>query len=200
MLWFSTVSGVCSYSLSLQEAVSAATNEERLGKIHNVIQQLPPPHYRSGSKLSTAPWWLQMEVLLVSEKGQSCSMMSVPLWGSWAINTHFSSHLKMENFNWVMNPPPTLSWLHLLVRESITDDVFHPIFFMCTPGLWSTSWDTSPAWPPPAPLPICTLKTWRLSGHRTSSGNCQHGLNAVWAAVQSSTCYNEWTATCLSGK
>uniref|UniRef100_A0A1A7Y973 Rho GTPase activating protein 32 n=1 Tax=Iconisemion striatum TaxID=60296 RepID=A0A1A7Y973_9TELE len=29
------------------EAVSAATDEERLLKIHNVIQQLPPPHYRS---------------------------------------------------------------------------------------------------------------------------------------------------------
>ncbi|XP_077402567.1 rho GTPase-activating protein 32 isoform X3 [Vanacampus margaritifer] len=29
------------------EAVSAATDEERLIKIHDVIQQLPPPHYRS---------------------------------------------------------------------------------------------------------------------------------------------------------
>ncbi|XP_068173217.1 rho GTPase-activating protein 32 isoform X2 [Antennarius striatus] len=29
------------------EAVSAATDEEKLVKIHNVIQQLPPPHYRS---------------------------------------------------------------------------------------------------------------------------------------------------------
>ncbi|XP_017283840.1 rho GTPase-activating protein 32 isoform X2 [Kryptolebias marmoratus] len=29
------------------EAVSAATDEERLLKIHNVIQQLPPPHYRT---------------------------------------------------------------------------------------------------------------------------------------------------------
>lgn len=34
-------------SLPPQEAVSAATDEERLVKIHNVIQQLPPPHYRS---------------------------------------------------------------------------------------------------------------------------------------------------------
>lgn len=30
----------------LQDAVSAATDEERLIKIHDVIQQLPPPHYR----------------------------------------------------------------------------------------------------------------------------------------------------------
>ncbi|KAJ7995519.1 hypothetical protein DPEC_G00245420 [Dallia pectoralis] len=29
------------------DAVSAATDEERLAKIHNVIQQLPPPHYRT---------------------------------------------------------------------------------------------------------------------------------------------------------
>ncbi|XP_029302151.1 rho GTPase-activating protein 32-like [Cottoperca gobio] len=29
------------------EAVSAATDEDRLVKIHNVIQQLPPPHYRT---------------------------------------------------------------------------------------------------------------------------------------------------------
>ena len=29
-----------------QDAVSAATDEERLVKIHDVIQQLPPPHYR----------------------------------------------------------------------------------------------------------------------------------------------------------
>uniref|UniRef100_A0A7N6FLZ2 Rho GTPase-activating protein 32 n=1 Tax=Anabas testudineus TaxID=64144 RepID=A0A7N6FLZ2_ANATE len=29
------------------EAVSAATDEERLIKIHDVIQQLPPPHYRT---------------------------------------------------------------------------------------------------------------------------------------------------------
>ncbi|CAL1570658.1 unnamed protein product [Knipowitschia caucasica] len=29
------------------EAVSAATDEERLVKIYNVIQQLPPPHYRT---------------------------------------------------------------------------------------------------------------------------------------------------------
>lgn len=43
--------------LSSQEAVSAATDEERLVKIHNVIQQLPPPHYRSGLKLTDAPWW-----------------------------------------------------------------------------------------------------------------------------------------------
>ncbi|NXT64081.1 RHG32 protein, partial [Chaetops frenatus] len=28
------------------DAVSAATDEERLVKIHDVIQQLPPPHYR----------------------------------------------------------------------------------------------------------------------------------------------------------
>ncbi|KAG9348591.1 hypothetical protein JZ751_002329 [Albula glossodonta] len=32
---------------SKAEAVSAATDEERLIKIHDVIQQLPPPHYRS---------------------------------------------------------------------------------------------------------------------------------------------------------
>ncbi|KTG32928.1 hypothetical protein cypCar_00016897 [Cyprinus carpio] len=31
----------------MEEAVSAATDEERLIKIHDVIQQLPPPHYRS---------------------------------------------------------------------------------------------------------------------------------------------------------
>ncbi|KFP46201.1 Rho GTPase-activating protein 32, partial [Cathartes aura] len=30
-----------------QDAVSAATDEERLVKIHDVIQQLPPPHYRT---------------------------------------------------------------------------------------------------------------------------------------------------------
>uniref|UniRef100_A0A667XFU1 Rho GTPase activating protein 32a n=1 Tax=Myripristis murdjan TaxID=586833 RepID=A0A667XFU1_9TELE len=29
------------------EAVSAATDDQRLVKIHNVIQQLPPPHYRT---------------------------------------------------------------------------------------------------------------------------------------------------------
>ncbi|KAB1254870.1 Rho GTPase-activating protein 32, partial [Camelus dromedarius] len=29
------------------DAVSAATDEERLIKIHDVIQQLPPPHYRT---------------------------------------------------------------------------------------------------------------------------------------------------------
>ncbi|RXN07981.1 rho GTPase-activating 32-like protein [Labeo rohita] len=29
------------------DAVSAATDEERLVKVHDVIQQLPPPHYRS---------------------------------------------------------------------------------------------------------------------------------------------------------
>ncbi|CAB1349016.1 unnamed protein product [Coregonus sp. 'balchen'] len=33
--------------VSSSEAVSAATDEERLVKIHNVIQQLPPPHYRT---------------------------------------------------------------------------------------------------------------------------------------------------------
>lgn len=32
----------------LKDAVSAATDEERLIKIHDVIQQLPPPHYRLG--------------------------------------------------------------------------------------------------------------------------------------------------------
>lgn len=42
-------------SLSSQEAVSAATEEERLVKIHNVIQQLPPPHYRSDLQLTAAP-------------------------------------------------------------------------------------------------------------------------------------------------
>lgn len=31
---------------SPKDAVSAATDEERLIKIHDVIQQLPPPHYR----------------------------------------------------------------------------------------------------------------------------------------------------------
>lgn len=30
----------------VKDAVSAATDEERLIKIHDVIQQLPPPHYR----------------------------------------------------------------------------------------------------------------------------------------------------------
>ncbi|XP_061596635.1 rho GTPase-activating protein 32 isoform X3 [Cololabis saira] len=38
-----------SYQLydKFSEAVSAATDEERLIKIHDVIQQLPPPHYRT---------------------------------------------------------------------------------------------------------------------------------------------------------
>jgi len=49
-------------SVSSQEAVSAATDEERLVKIHNVIQQLPPPHYRSGFKLTAASWWLEVEM------------------------------------------------------------------------------------------------------------------------------------------
>lgn len=50
-------------SVFLQEAVSAATDEERLVKIHNVIQQLPPPHYRSAFKLAAAaPWWSEVEM------------------------------------------------------------------------------------------------------------------------------------------
>uniref|UniRef100_A0A8C9NWJ8 Rho GTPase activating protein 32 n=1 Tax=Serinus canaria TaxID=9135 RepID=A0A8C9NWJ8_SERCA len=36
-----------SFPASFQDAVSAATDEERLVKIHDVIQQLPPPHYRT---------------------------------------------------------------------------------------------------------------------------------------------------------
>ena len=44
------------------EAVSAASDEERLVKIHNVIQQLPPPHYRSGLKQLAASWWPELEV------------------------------------------------------------------------------------------------------------------------------------------
>uniref|UniRef100_A0A803YR02 Rho GTPase activating protein 32 n=1 Tax=Meleagris gallopavo TaxID=9103 RepID=A0A803YR02_MELGA len=41
--------GFVSKSLSalFQDAVSAATDEERLVRIHDVIQQLPPPHYRT---------------------------------------------------------------------------------------------------------------------------------------------------------
>lgn len=41
----------------LKDAVSAATDEERLIKIHDVIQQLPPPHYRLGPShsLPSAP-------------------------------------------------------------------------------------------------------------------------------------------------
>lgn len=35
-----------SFIILFQDAVSAATDEERLVKIHDVIQQLPPPHYR----------------------------------------------------------------------------------------------------------------------------------------------------------
>lgn len=49
------------YPLRPQEAVSAATDEERLVKIHNVIQQLPPPHYRSRLRLTVAPWWTEAE-------------------------------------------------------------------------------------------------------------------------------------------
>jgi len=40
---------VCSTNIGTyfsQDAVSAATDEERLVKVHDVIQQLPPPHYR----------------------------------------------------------------------------------------------------------------------------------------------------------
>uniref|UniRef100_A0A8C9EPC1 Rho GTPase activating protein 32 n=1 Tax=Pavo cristatus TaxID=9049 RepID=A0A8C9EPC1_PAVCR len=36
-----------SLSALFQDAVSAATDEERLVRIHDVIQQLPPPHYRT---------------------------------------------------------------------------------------------------------------------------------------------------------
>uniref|UniRef100_A0A8B9E2H9 Rho GTPase activating protein 32 n=1 Tax=Anser cygnoides TaxID=8845 RepID=A0A8B9E2H9_ANSCY len=36
-----------SLTVLFQDAVSAATDEERLVKIHDVIQQLPPPHYRT---------------------------------------------------------------------------------------------------------------------------------------------------------
>lgn len=38
---------ISAYVFSRKDAVSAATDEERLIKIHDVIQQLPPPHYRS---------------------------------------------------------------------------------------------------------------------------------------------------------
>lgn len=58
----SPLNDVILYSLYTQEAVSAATDEERLVKIHNVIQQLPPPHYRSSLKLCVAPWWTKVEV------------------------------------------------------------------------------------------------------------------------------------------
>lgn len=51
-----------------QEAVSAATDEERLVKIHNVIQQLPPPHYRSRLWLSVAPCWLEVELFDVRKR------------------------------------------------------------------------------------------------------------------------------------
>lgn len=60
------------YPLYPQEAVSAATDEERLVKIHNVIQQLPPPHYRSSLKLWGAPWWPQVE-LFGFRKRKHCS-------------------------------------------------------------------------------------------------------------------------------
>lgn len=53
------------YPLCPQEAVSAATDEERLVKIHKVIQQLPPPHYRSGLRLTVAPWWTEVEMFEV---------------------------------------------------------------------------------------------------------------------------------------
>lgn len=44
------------FVFTLKDAVSAATDEERLIKIHDVIQQLPPPHYRSVQR-HTAPLW-----------------------------------------------------------------------------------------------------------------------------------------------
>lgn len=56
------------YPLYSQEAVSAATDEERLVKIHNVIQQLPPPHYRSRLRLSVAPWWREVELFDVRKR------------------------------------------------------------------------------------------------------------------------------------
>ncbi|KFQ86742.1 Rho GTPase-activating protein 32, partial [Phoenicopterus ruber ruber] len=43
LVWFAAKS----LPALFQDAVSAATDEERLVKIHDVIQQLPPPHYRT---------------------------------------------------------------------------------------------------------------------------------------------------------
>lgn len=53
---------------SPKDAVSAATDEERLIKIHDVIQQLPPPHYRfeyiwQNYKHMTFP--LKLEILML---------------------------------------------------------------------------------------------------------------------------------------
>lgn len=49
------------FVFSPKDAVSAATDEERLIKIHDVIQQLPPPHYRLGQR-HTSPLWQMQEL------------------------------------------------------------------------------------------------------------------------------------------
>lgn len=46
--------------LPLQEAVSVSGNEERLVRVHDVIQQLPPPHYR----YRLSEMWLSLKATL----------------------------------------------------------------------------------------------------------------------------------------
>lgn len=65
---------------SPKDAVSAATDEERLIKIHDVIQQLPPPHYRFGIHfthfgkiLKSMTFPLQLEILTLPGVVVSCA-------------------------------------------------------------------------------------------------------------------------------
>ncbi|KAL7981526.1 hypothetical protein Chor_005614 [Crotalus horridus] len=56
------------------DAVSAATDEERLVKIHDVIQQLPPPHYREVGRLISVLSRIKNKMRMLAEVSQTSGL------------------------------------------------------------------------------------------------------------------------------
>lgn len=172
----------------MKDAVSAATDEERLVKIHDVIQQLPPPHYRFGLihnfPFSPTPSSLDTQGLR-ELKYMSCvfnlgafTVITSPFLSTLMRMTHkvTADNCIAMNFLTFVNSNLFLIffWDYLFCINSCIIVIYAAIAASCVwsnthliLGLWSFLCGIFLDWRPSVASLTCTAKTWPLSGRPT---------------------------------
>ncbi|CDQ77655.1 unnamed protein product [Oncorhynchus mykiss] len=157
------------------DCMGEMTDDERMVKVHDVIQQLPPPHYRY-----TQPWRQRLQVYTAMETettgihshGDRDYRYTQP----WRQRLQVYTAMETETTGIHITQPWRQRLQVYTAMETETTGIHsHPrlwtnVVFLSLSGPWSTSLDTWLVWPPAAERPACTSRTWPLSGPPTCSG------------------------------
>ncbi|KTF83535.1 hypothetical protein cypCar_00013166, partial [Cyprinus carpio] len=106
----------------ISDAVSAATDEERLVKVHDVIQQLPPPHYRT----------LEFLMRHLSRMGTYCAVTNMHcknLAIVWAPNLLRSKQIESACFS------GTSAFMEVRVQSVVVEFILNHVDVLFSPKL-----------------------------------------------------------------